>query len=84
MSGHREETQKPKFRGLVLAHQVLKELEAKNLQNLAKFDQKCLLFGGFLALSSLNHDGCAHKLLNMSFEDSYPRHPWRVWAQEVE
>ena len=52
-------TPEPRFRGLVLDHQLLKEPETKNLSKRAKFDQKQQFWGGFLALASLNLDGRA-------------------------
>ena len=52
-------TPEPRFRGLVLKHQLLKELEPKNRSKIAKFDQKQQFFAGFLALAPLNLDGRA-------------------------
>ena len=52
-------TPEPRFRGLVLKHQLLKELEPKNRSKIAKFDQKQQFFAGFLALAPLNLDGWA-------------------------
>ena len=52
-------TPEPRFRGLVLDHQLLKAPEPKNCLKRAKFDQKQQFLGGFLALPSLNLDGRA-------------------------
>ena len=52
-------TPEPRFRGLVLDHQLLKAPEPKNRSKRAKFDQKQQFLGGFLALASLNLDGRA-------------------------
>ena len=59
VSGGRYVTPEPRFRGLVLDHQLLKAPEPKNLSKRAKFDQKQQFLGGFLALASLNLDGRA-------------------------
>ena len=59
VSGGRYVTPEPKFRGLVLDHQLLKEPEPKNYSKRAKFDQKQQFLGGFLALAPLNLDGRA-------------------------
>ena len=48
---------KPRFRGLVLDHQLLKVPQPKTRPKRAKFDQKQQFLGGFLALASLNLDG---------------------------
>ena len=50
-------TPEPRFRGLVLDHQLLKEPEPKNHSKRAKLDQKEQFSGGFLALPPLNLDG---------------------------
>ena len=52
-------TPEPRFRGLVLHQQILKEPEQKNRSKRAKFDQKQPFWGGFLALAPLNLDGRA-------------------------
>ena len=52
-------TPEPRFRGLVLDHQLLKEPEPKNHSKRAKFDQKQQFLGGFLVLAPLNLDGRA-------------------------
>ena len=52
-------TPEPRFKGLVLDHQILKEPEPKNLSKRAKFDQKQQFLDGFLALIPLNLDGRA-------------------------
>ena len=57
--GGPEVTPEPSFKGLVLDHQVLKQLEAKNLSKTAKFDQKQQFLRVFLALASLELDGRA-------------------------
>ena len=59
VSGGRYVTPEPRFRGLVLDHQGLEELEPKNHSKRAKFDQKQQFLGGFLALAPLNLDGRA-------------------------
>ena len=59
VSGGRYVTPEPRFRGLVLDHQLLKEPEPKNHSKRAKFDQKQQFLGGFLALAPLNLDGRA-------------------------
>ena len=46
------------FRGFGCDHEVLKELEAKNLSKVAKFGQKSLNFRGFWLLVPLNLHGC--------------------------
>ena len=40
VSGGQYVTLEPRFRGLMLDHQLLKESEPKNLSKRAKFDQK--------------------------------------------
>ena len=57
VSGGRYVTPKPRFRGLVLNHQLLKEPEPKKRSKRAKFDQKQQFLGGFLAPPPLNLDG---------------------------
>ena len=57
VSGGRYVTPVPRFRGLVLDHQGLEELEPKNRSKRAKFDQKQQLLGVFLALAPLTFDG---------------------------
>ena len=52
-------TPKPRFRGLVLDHQGLEELELKNRSKRAKFDQEQRFLDGFLDLAPLNFDGRA-------------------------
>ena len=52
-------TPEPRFRGLVLDHQRLRELEPKNPSKRAKFVQKRQSLGGFIALAPLNLDGRA-------------------------
>ena len=52
-------TLEPRFRGVVLYHQLLKEPEPKNRSKRAKFDEKQQFWGGFLALAPLNLDGRA-------------------------
>ena len=52
-------TPEPRFRGLVLDHQLLKEPEPKNQPKRAKFDQKQQILGGFSAIALLNLDGQA-------------------------
>ena len=59
VSGGWHVIQEPRFRGLVLDHQVLKEPEPKNCSKRAKFDQKQQFLDGFLALAPLNLDGRA-------------------------
>ena len=54
-----ELTPEHSFKGLVLDHQVLKQLEAKNLSKTAKFDQKQQFLSVFLDLASLKLDGRA-------------------------
>ena len=54
-------TAEPRFRGLVLDHQLLKEQEPKNRSKRAKFDQKLQFLGVFLALAPLNFNGRAPK-----------------------
>ena len=55
----RHVTLEPRFRGLVLDHQLLKEPEAKSHSKRAKFDQKQQFLGVLLALAPLNLDGRA-------------------------
>ena len=57
LSGGCYVTAKPRFKGLVLNHYLLKELEPKNCSKIAKFDQKQQFLGGFLTLAPLNLDG---------------------------
>ena len=52
-------TPEPRFRGLVLDHQGLEELELKNHPKTAVFDQIWLFLSGFLALVLLKVDGRA-------------------------
>ena len=59
VSGGQYVTPEPRFRGLVLDHQLLKEPEPKNRSKRAKFDQKQQFLGGFLVLAPLNLDGRA-------------------------
>ena len=59
VSGGPYVTQEPRFRGLVLDHQLLKEPEPKNHSKKAKFVQKQQFLVGFLALAPLNLDGRA-------------------------
>ena len=47
-------TTEPRFRGLVLDHQGLEQLEPKNPSKRAKSDQKLQFLDGFLALAPLN------------------------------
>ena len=54
VSGGRYVTQEPRFNGLVLNHQLLKEPEPKNCSKRAKFDQKQPFLGSFLAVATLN------------------------------
>ena len=57
--GGRYVASEPRFRGLVLDHQLLKEPEQKKRSKRAKFDQKQQFLGGFLALAPLSLDGRA-------------------------
>ena len=59
VSGDRYVTPEPRFRGLVLDHEGLEELEPKKRSKRAKYDQKRQFLGGFLALVHLNLDGRA-------------------------
>ena len=59
VSGDLYVTPEPRFRGLVLDHQLLKEPEPKKHSKTAKFDKKLQFLGGFLALPPLNLDGRA-------------------------
>ena len=52
-------TPDPRFRGLVLDHQGLEELELKNHPKTAVFDQIWLFLSGFLVLVLLKADGRA-------------------------
>ena len=51
VSGGQYVTPEPRFRGLVLHHQLSKEPEPKNRSKRAKFDQKQQFLGGFLSLA---------------------------------
>ena len=62
VSGGQYVTPEPRFRGLVLDHQLLKEPEPKNHSKRAKFDQKQQFLGGFFAPAPLNLDGRAPNL----------------------
>ena len=57
-------TQEPYFNGPELDHQVLTRLDAKYLQEVAKFDQKGLFLRGFLHLVFLKLDGRVQNPLN--------------------
>ena len=57
--GGRYVTPEPRYKGLVLNHQLLKESEPKNISKRAKFDQKQKFLGGILAPVVLNLDGRA-------------------------
>ena len=59
VSGGPYVTQEPRFRGLVLDHQGLKEPEPKKPSKRAKFGQKQQFLGDSLALALLNLDGRA-------------------------
>ena len=59
VSGGRYVTLEPRFRGLVLDHQGLEELELKNHPKTAVFDQIWLFLSGFLVLVLLKVDGRA-------------------------
>ena len=59
VSGGPYVTPEPRSRGLVLNHQGLKELELKNHQNTAIFDQILLFLTGFLVLVISTVDGRA-------------------------
>ena len=59
VSGGRYVTPEPRFRGLVLDHQGLEELELKNHPKTAVFDQIWLFLSGFLVLVLLKADGRA-------------------------
>ena len=59
VSGGRYVTPDPRFRGLVLDHQGLEELELKNHPKTAVFDQIWLFLSGFLVLVLLKVDGRA-------------------------
>ena len=59
VSGGRYVTPDPRFRGLVLDHQGLEELELKNHPKTAVFDQIWLFLSGFLVLVLLKADGRA-------------------------
>ena len=59
VSGGRYVTPEPRFKGLVLDHQLLKEPEPKNCSKRDKFDPKQQFLGGFLVLAPLNLDGRA-------------------------
>ena len=50
-------TPEPRFRGMVLDHQLLEEPEPKNLSKRAKFEQKQHFLGGVLILAPLNLNG---------------------------
>ena len=50
-------TPEPRFRGLVLDHQGLEELELKKQPKTAVFDQIWLFFSGFFNLVLLKVDG---------------------------
>ena len=52
-------TPEPRFSGLVLDHQGLKELELKKYPKAAVFDQNWLFLSGFLVLVLLKVDGRA-------------------------
>ena len=52
-------TPDPRFRGLVLDHHGLEELELKNHPKTAVFDQIWLFLSGFLVLVLLKADGRA-------------------------
>ena len=52
-------TLEPRFRGLVLDHQGLEELELKNHLKTAVFDQIWVFLSGFLVLVLLKVDGRA-------------------------
>ena len=54
---------KPRFRGLVLDHQLLEEPEPKSHSKRAKFDKKRQFLDGFLALAPLKLDGRAPNYL---------------------
>ena len=45
-------TLEPRFRGLMLDHQLLKEPEPKNHSKRAESDQKTIVFGWFFSFSS--------------------------------
>ena len=57
VSGGQDLTQEPRYRGLMLNYQLLKEPEPKNHSKSAKFDQKQQFLSGFLALAHLNLNG---------------------------
>ena len=59
VSGGRYVTLEPRFRGLVLDHQGLEELEPKIHPKTAVLDQIWLFLSGFLVLAPLNLDGRA-------------------------
>ena len=55
-------THEPRFRGLVVNHQGLEELELKNHSKIAVFDQIWLFLRGFWLLVVLKLDGRAPNL----------------------
>ena len=57
-------TQEPYFNGPELDHQVLTRLDAKYLQEVAKFDQKGLFLRGFIHLIFFKLDGQVQNPLN--------------------
>ena len=59
VSGGRYVTPEPRFRGLVLDHQGLEELELKKQPRTAVFDQIWLFLSVFLVLVLLKADGQA-------------------------
>ena len=84
ISGGRYKTPQPRIRGLVLNHQGLEELELKNHQKTAVFDQIWLFLSGFLVLVLLKADGWAPNpyiwVLGSHTDPKIPMGTWGRWS----